>query len=157
MPPRKTSRTHRKTSRKGTWKTSRSRKTTRRTTQTAYACSSPKFRMAKDECAWRIGSYRNVYSQFSASGSKTVFSPTTANRWIKYINSGVRVYKFNNQDFSKHFGTKWSTGTPTAARQYLKRKYGPGVKDVTRGKGSCWLVATTKNVSGHPFTPSYWK
>lgn len=132
---------------------------TTKTTHTptaAYPCSSPKYKNAKDECQWRMGSYRNVYAQFSGAGSKTAFSPTTANRWIKYVNSGARVYKFNQTDFNKYFGQHWATGTPTAARTYLKKKYGSGIKDVTRGKGNCWLVATTKTVAGRPFNNYPW-
>ncbi|MCK4343448.1 MAG: hypothetical protein KAY37_17175 [Phycisphaerae bacterium] len=153
MPPRKTNRTSQKKNyRTSTWKT----KTTR-SSASYYPCNSPKYSPARFECQWRMGSYRNVWSQFNGAGMKTTFSPTLANRWIKYVNNGVRVYKFNNNDFSKHFGTEWAGGTPTAARQYLRKKYGPGVKDVTRGKGNCWLVATTKNMTGRPFANYLWK
>jgi hypothetical protein len=123
----------------------------------SYACNSPKFTPVKQECQWRIGSYRNVYTQFTGGGTKTTISPAMANRWIRYINNGNRVYKFNNAQFTRYFGTNWTTGPITAARQYLRRKFGTGIKDVARGKGNCWLVATTKNVTGRPFNNYSWK
>jgi hypothetical protein len=159
MPPRKTNRGIRKnTNRRTTWSKSKSTGTTRssRMSDTTYACNSPKFTPVKNECKWRIGSYRNVYSQF-ASGSKTQFSPTTANRWIKYVNNGNRIYKFNTTDFSKFFGTQIASSSPTVAKNFLKKKFGASVKDVTRGKGNCWLVATTKNVTARPFNSYNWK
>ena len=153
MPPRNTNRTSQRQN-YGTTTWTRT-KTTR--TNDYYPCNSPKYSTARNECQWRMGSYRNVWSQFNGTGTKTVFSPTAANKWIKYINNGVRVYKFNNTDFNKYFGTQQSGYTPTAARQWLKKKYGTGIKDVTRGKGNCWLVATTKNVTGRPFSNYTWK
>lgn len=151
MPPRKTTRTYRRNFRTGP--------TARRTTSNwqSYACNSPRFRTAKQECQWRIGSYRNVYSQFTPAGTKTIFSPSAANKWMKYINNGALVYRFNNAQFSKYFGTRWTYSSPTATRQWMRRKYGPGIKDVTRGKGNCWLVATTKNVTARPFGTYNWK
>ncbi len=38
----------------------------------------------------------------------------------------------------------------------LRNKYGTAVRDVTRGNGNCWLIATTKNVSGRPFNAYCW-
>ena len=122
-----------------------------------YPCSSPKFKPAREECQWRMGSYRNIYSQFSGTASKTAFSPTTANKWIRYINSGARVYKYSNTDFRKYFGTIAANFSPTMARQHLRKKFGPAIKDVTRGNSNCWLVATTKNVTGRPFINYHWK
>ena len=121
-----------------------------------YACNSPKYNPVRNECQWRMGSYRNVGTQFNGTGAKTVFSPTTANKWLRYVNNGVRVYKFNHNDFARYFGSQWTRTTPTTARQYLKKKYGQGIKDVTRGKGNCWLIATTKNVTGRPFNNYPW-
>ncbi len=148
MPPRKTnySRKNRTTS-----------KTTRNTRQnvTRYTCNSPKFRGPKQECQWRIGSYRNVYSQFSG-GTKTTLSPTMANRWIKYVNNGNRVYKVTGAEFDKSFGAQWSNMTPTSARRWLKKKFGTSVKDVTKGKGNTWLIASTKNLTGRPFNKQNW-
>jgi len=153
---RKTTRTYRT---KNHSSRSYGRNKTRRTTtnRTTYACHSRRFRPPRKECQWRIGSYRNVYSQFTPAGSQTVLSPTTATKWIKYVNNGALVYKFNNAPFSRYFGPRWTTGTPTAARQYMRRKFGAGIKDVTRGKGNCWLVATTKNMNRSPFCNYNWK
>jgi len=153
MPPRKTTHTTRRTLNTRTaWKT-----TGRTTTNWAntYTTNSPKYRPAKTECQWRMGSYRNVYAQL-AGNTRTGFSPATANRWIRYVNNGVRVYKFNNNEFGRYFGTKWTCTSPTATRQYLKKKYGAGIKDVTRGTNNCWLVATTKNITGRPFNNYNW-
>lgn len=161
MPPRKTT----KNNRKSTTRTIRNSRTTRSTTtkrttsptNSTYSCKSPRYNTPRVECQARIGSYRNVYQQFTPSSGKTTFSPTAANKWTKYVNNGVLVYKYNNVQFGKFFGQKWTQATPTAARQYLRKKFGPGIKDVTRGKGNCWLVATTKNVTGRPFNTYDWK
>lgn len=152
MPPRKTNRNYRTTNRSTT-----TRRTTKSPTTNTYATNSPKFTPVKQECQWRIGSYRNLYSQFTGAGSKTLFSPTNANKWIKYVNNGVRVYKFNNNEFTKNFGTQFANLTPTSARKGLQKKFGTCIKDVTRGKGNCWLVATTKNPTGRPFNNYNWK
>jgi len=158
MPPRKP--TTRKTNqRRTTWTT---RNTTRNITSTrinttSWPCSSPKFRVAREECQWRIGSYRNVYQQFTGATTKTVFSPTNAGKWMKYITNGVRVYKFNNKDFCKYFGSKWAKTTTGAARNYLRTKYGSAIKDVTRGKSNCWLIAASKTPTARPFTQYHWK
>jgi hypothetical protein len=156
MPPRRTSTTWRYTGyRTPTWRTTRTTTGTTGTTTgttTTYACNSPKFRTVRQECQWRITSYRNVYTQITGPGTKTIFSPTTANKWVRYVNTGVRVFKFTNTEFTRHFGTTWTTRTPKAAWRYLRTKYGPGIKDVTRGKGNCWLVATTKTVTTRPFS-----
>jgi hypothetical protein len=139
-------------------RTSRYTTTTKRNTwnSPSYPCNSPKFSGPKNECQWRIGSYRNVYSQFTGAGNKTVFSPTIANKWVRYVNNGVQVYKFTNKDFCRYFGMRWATATPTAARKYLYGKYGSKIKDVVRGKGNCWLVATTKTPTVRPFTNYNW-
>jgi len=149
MPPRKTTNTH--------WNKTYMTNTYRRTnvTSTRYPCNSPKYRLARTECQWRMGSYRNIYAQF-AGGARTCFSPATANKWLRYINNGVRVYKFNTNEFTRHFGTRMTCTTPTAARQYLRQKYGTRIKDVTRGNNNCWLIATTKNVTGRPFAQYNW-
>jgi hypothetical protein len=104
-----------------------------------------------------MGSYRNVYSQITPAGSKTSFSPTNANKWMKYVHNGNLVYKFNTAQFSRYFGSRWNQSTPTAARQWMRKKFGAGIKDVTRGKSNCWLVATTKNVTRQPFSNYNWK
>jgi hypothetical protein len=145
-------------SRTGNYKSAGYYNTTRTMTNTTqYAANSPKFRSAREECQWRIGSYQNVYSQFSGN-QKTAFSPTTANKWLRYINNGGRVYKFTNQQFSKFFGNRWWTvaSSTTNARQFLRNKFGAFIKDVTRGNNNYWLVATSKNVSGKYFTNYTW-
>ncbi len=152
MPPRKTTTTWRYAGYRTTnWKTTRTTGTT-----TTYPTNSPKFRTVQTECQWRIGSYRNVYTQITGPGNKTTISPTTANKWVRYVNTGVRVYKFTNNDFCKFFGTTFTTGTTRTACRYLRRKFGQGIKDVTRGKGNCWLVATTKTMTTRPFNTYTW-
>lgn len=126
---------------------------------TTYSGNSPKFNAARQECQWRMGSYRNVYSQFSGS-SKTAFSPTTANKWVRYVNNNFRVYRFTQQQFNKFFGAAGSYGTsfnsPTTIKTFLRRKFGAFIKDVTRGNNNTWLIATSKNVTGRPFTQYNW-
>ena len=97
MPPRKTTKTNTRKNYNTTSKRSGISSTTRssQTNYSTYACNSPKFKTVKGECQWRMGSYRNVYTQFSGT-QKTCISPTVANRWIKYVNNGNRVYKFAN-------------------------------------------------------------
>ena len=135
------------------------RTTTRRTptTTTTYTCNSPKFRTVQQECQWRMGSYRNVYNQFTGTGRKTVFSPTTANRWMRYVNNGVQVYKFTNQDFCRYFGSRWARSTSRAAYTYLNNHFGTSIKDVTRGKGNCWLIAATRTPTARPFANYIWR
>jgi hypothetical protein len=123
----------------------------------SYACNSPKFRGVRTECQWRMGSYYNVYTQFNGAGRSTVISPTTANKWMRYVNNGVQVYKFTQRDFSRYFGAKWANNTPTAIRRYLANKYGTMIKDVTRGKGNCWLIATSRTPTARPFANYNWK
>ena len=139
-------------------KTNTSIRTNRRTHSnvTCYTCNSPKFRNVQQECQMRMGSYRNVYTQITGAGMRTNVSPTTANRWMKYVNNGVQVFKFTNKDFCTHFGNRWTYTTPTAAYRYLKTRYGNTIKDVTRGRGNCWLVATTRTPAARPFTNYNW-
>ena len=154
MPPRKTTKTYRKYNTGTKWNKTAQKKST--TSANYYPVNSPKFKTAKYECQMRIGSYRNVYSQFSA-GTQTVFSPTAANKWTKYINSGNLVYKFNNAQFTRYFGAQWNTFSPTVAKQWMQKKFGSGIKDVIKGKGNSWLVATTKTINGRPFNNYNWK
>ena len=60
-------------------------------------------RLQVGECVARIGSYKNVYSQIKGAG-KTTFSPTVANKWVRFCNNGTFVYKFNNAQFVRYFG-----------------------------------------------------
>jgi hypothetical protein len=153
MPPRKTTTTSRKNYYHGN--TYRTVKRTMSHTAT-YLCNSPKFKGLRNECQWRMGSYQNVYSQFTGTGQKTNLSPTIANRWMKYVNNGVQVFKFTNKDFCTHFGNRWANTAPTAAYRFLKNRYGNTIKDVARGKGNCWLVATTRTPTARPFTNYNW-
>ena len=164
MPPRKTTRTYRKRSTGRTLRTTRTTgrtttRTTNRTTRTpqcTYSCNSPKFLPTRNECQQRMGSYRNVYTQI-AGGNKTLLSPTTANKWLRYVNNGSRVYKWTTNEFTRHFGKTNTQGTPTAVRRYLRTKYGAQIQDVTRGRSNCWLVATKKPINGRPFNSYAWK
>ncbi len=122
-----------------------------------YPINSPRFRGVRDECQQRMGSFKNVYMQISGTGTKTIFSPTNANKWMKYANSGVQVYKFTNKDFTKYFGDKWAKSTPRTTCQYLRQKYGNTIKDAVRGKGNCWLIAANKTPGARPFTSYNWK
>ena len=122
----------------------------------SFPKNSPAFKRVRNECEWRIGSYRTIYSQFTGAGTKTTFSPTNANKWLNYVNNGYRVYKWSHKDFCKYFGSQWQQGTPTACQRYLKQKYGQGIKAVTRGKANCWLIATTPTVTARPFYNYNW-
>ncbi len=122
-----------------------------------WPCNSPKFSPVRSECETRIASYRNIYSQCSGVGRQTAFSPTTANRWVKFINSGARVYKFSSAQFSRYFGSQWTGGTPTTCFRYLRQRFGTGIKAVTRGKGNCWLVCASSSVTARPFATYNWK
>jgi hypothetical protein len=114
------------------------------------------FRNANQEIQWRLGSYRNIYSQFNGAGT-TPFSPTNANKWIRYVNTGTRVYKFNNQQFTNYFGFQWNNSTPNATYRWMRQKFGAGIKAVARGKGNCWLVAATERITARPFCNYTWK
>ncbi len=124
---------------------------------TTFTKNSPAFKSVRTECQWRMGSYRSVYTQFAGGGQRTTFSPTNANKWLRYVNSGYRVYKWTPKDFYRYFGHQWQQETPTACYRWMRRKYGTCIKAITRGTGNCWLVATGQNVSGYPFQQYHWK
>ena len=105
----------------------------------------------------KIGSYRTLNQQFTGAGKVTAFSPTAANKWIKYVDQGAWVYKFNNTQFCKFFGPQFAHASPTAAYRFLRQKYGAGIKAVTRGKGNTWLVAAMPSVTARPFYNYTWK
>ena len=130
---------------------------TRSYSPTTYPCTAPAFKQPRTECQWRIGSYKNIYSQFTGAGKQTMLSPTTANRWVKYINSGYRVYKFSNTHFTRYFGSQWNQHSTTACHKWMKQKYGTGIKAVTRANNNWWLVAATPNVTARPFQTYNWK
>ncbi|MGD8451893.1 MAG: hypothetical protein PVJ57_08745 [Phycisphaerae bacterium] len=132
------------------------RPTTQRKTSN-YSCQATAFNQPRQECQWRMGSYRNVYSQFTGATKQTPFSPTQANKWLRYANNGYRIYKFTNKDFTRHFGNQWTNTTPTTCQRWMKQKYGSGIKAVTRGRGNTWLIATTGNVNARPFQNYTWK
>ena len=131
--------------------------TTRIKKTPTFTKNSPAFKRVRMECEKRIGSYRSVYTQFTGAGVTTPFSPTLANKWVKYVNNGWHVYYWSNKDFCKHFGTQWNNGTPTACYRWMKQKYGSCIKAITRGKGTSWLVAVTPNITARPFNNYNWK
>ncbi len=155
MPPRKTTTTYRKQFNWNYTNTCHTMKNSN-TNPTTWPCNSPKFRIVRNECQWRMGSYRNVYSQFNAASQYAYMSPTTANRWIRYVNNGAQVYKFTNRDFCNHWGNKFASANTRMAFQYLRNHYGSIIKDVTRGKGNCWLIACTRTPTGRPFMNYNW-
>ena len=116
-----------------------------------------KYNNYKKELQAKIVSYRTINQQFTGTGYVTAFSPTGANKWINYVNQGAWVYKFNNAQFCRWFGTHWNNATPTAAYRYLRNKYGAGIKAVTRGKGNNWLVAAMPKITARPFYNYHWK
>lgn len=122
--------------------------------QTSY--SPTKFNTICDEIQQKIGSYKTIYSQCQGSGKVTAFSPTTVNKWIKFVNNGICVYKFDNSMFSRCFGSQYNNCTPMTATRMMQRKYGAGIKAVTRGKGNCWLVAASSSITARPFSQYNW-
>jgi hypothetical protein len=131
-------------------------RTTSTVTGDTWPTSSPKFATVRDECAWRIGSYRSIYSQVTGSGTTPAFSPTVAQRWVRFVNTGTPVYKFTAVQFARNFGAQFNTAAPTAAFRFLRGKFGTGIKAVTRGKGGVWLVAATPRVTARPFRNYSW-
>lgn len=121
-----------------------------------YPTTSAGFRQPRTECEWRMSSYRAIYWQFTGPGKQTAFSPTNANKWLRFINQGQRIYRFTNTEFSRHFGNQWNNFPPTACLKWLRQKYGTGIKAVTRGRANTWLVAATPNVAGRPFQQYNW-
>lgn len=105
----------------------------------------------------RMGSYRTLYTQCKGPGKVTSFSPTTANKWIKFINSGALVYKFTNIECARWFGSQFNHTTPSSAYRIMRQRFGSGIKAVTRGKGNCWLVAATQSVTARQFSNYSWK
>lgn len=105
----------------------------------------------------KICSYNTIHRQMTGAGKVMAFSPTGANKWIRYVENGAWVYRFNSQQFKQFWGNTWNNPTPTAACRYLQHKFGQGIKDVTRGKGNYWLVAATQNINSRPFSNYNWK
>lgn len=150
MPTSKYSR--RATSRTGSWRSTTS--SSSRSSGRTFSASS--FNKITTNIQQKIGSYRNIWSQFKG-GSSTCFTPGTANKWINLIDNGANVYKFTGNDFARWFGTsynpKWS---PTTAMRFCRQRFGMGIKAVNRGRGNCWLVCATSNVSSRPFNMYNW-
>lgn len=156
---------HGRTSRttRGTWnnRTSGSTTTTTRSRVASQTYSPNKYKNVNRDLQQWIGSFRNIRTQFTGAGPVSAFSPTGVNKWIKFVNTGAFIYKFTNADFFKKFNTTFnidsnSNPTATAAQRILKKKFGAGIKGVTRGKGGCWLIAAAPNVSGGPFSSYKW-
>ncbi len=122
----------------------------------SYSCNSRHFTNLKNEFQWRIGSYQNVFNQFN-TGRKTVWSPTVANRWMRYVKNGVQVYQFTTQQFTRFFGPRFNNVNPTVMRKFLTQRYGHMIKDVTRGNRNTWLIATSRTPSSRLFTNYNWK
>lgn len=124
----------------------------------ATAYSPSKFSTARQEVQAKICSFRAIQQQFNSSASRvTAFSPSGANKWIRLVNTGARVYTFGGSQFSRYFGQRWNQASPTTAFKLLRRRFGASIKAVTRGKGNNWLVAATPSVSSRPFTGYNWK
>jgi hypothetical protein len=118
--------------------------------------SATKFNATKKQIQKTISSYRTLSSQFSGASTKNYFSPSTAQKWIKFVGGGACVYKFNQQQFCRYFGSQWNYNQSTsAAFKYLRKNFGAGIKAVAHGKGNTWLIAAT-NVNGSPFKNYNW-
>lgn len=146
--------TYNRSYRSGTMRRGSYRRTTTHS-GTGWGYSSNKYNTFRREIEARIGSYRAINQQFSGN-SVTAFSPAGASKWMKLVSTGTRVYTFSPYEFCRYFGSQWNTGTPTAAFRFLRKKFGSGIKAVTRGRGNNWLVAASNNVSGRPFSTYQW-
>jgi len=126
----------------------------RSTSSTSY--SPTQFNNVREQCQQRVTSYRTIASQCSGPGRVNWFSPSTANKFVRYVNSGCLVYKFSNPEFCRSFGRQFSNTNNATAFRLLKNKFGSGIKAVTRGKNNCWLVCASTNVNGRPFSQYNW-
>ncbi|QOJ14693.1 MAG: hypothetical protein HRU75_08600 [Planctomycetia bacterium] len=111
----------------------------------------------REELQQRASSYRTLYSECSGPGKVTGFSPTTAKSWVRFVNNGCYVYRWNNAEFCRTFGNKFGAFSNTIAFRTLRQRFGAGIKAVTRGKGNCWLIAATNSVTARPFSNYTWK
>lgn len=141
-----------------THSSTRSNPSTSRPSASSRTYSPTQFKSVNKNIQQWIGSFRNIRTQFNGAGRVSAFSPTGVNKWIKFVNSGAFIYKFTNVDFCNKFSNSFSSPTtsPTDACRNLKRKFGSGIKAVTRGKGGCWLIAASPTVSGSPFSTYKW-
>lgn len=115
------------------------------------------FKMQRTEITAKIGSFRNLNQQVTGAGKVTTFSPTTAQKWINFVNTGARVYKFNATQLARYCGSQWSNN-PSASTAFrtLRSRFGAGIKAVARGRGNTWLVAATSKVNSGPFGAYAW-
>ena len=128
-----------------------------RTSWNPTSYNSSKFSNCREEITAKIGSFRAINQQFSGASKVTAFSPSTATKWINYVNDGCNVYSFSSSQFGRLFGSQWTNSSPTNAFRYLRNKYGTGIKAVTRGKNNTWLIAATDRVTARPFSNYTWK
>lgn len=135
----------------------RANKNTRNSSKTwkpTTAYSPSKFGQTRKQLTAKIASFRTINQQIGGTGKVTAFSPTNANKWIKFVNNGANVYKFSGAQWNRHFGKLFnstSAVSPTTAMKALKKQFGSGIKAVTKGKGNSWLVAATPSVHASPF------
>lgn len=122
-------------------------------TPTGY--NTTKFNNYREQIQSRIGSYKAINTQFNGT-TCYAFSPTTAKQWIGYVNNGASVYTFSTAQFSRYFGSGWNNASPTAAFRHLRKKFGAGIKGVTRGRGNNWLICASQNVTSRPFATYNW-
>ncbi|MBL8879079.1 MAG: hypothetical protein JNG88_08160 [Phycisphaerales bacterium] len=127
-----------------------------RSTTSSTSYSPTQFSNVREQCQQRVTSYRTIASQCSGPGRVNWFSPSTANKFVRFVNNGCLVYKFSNPQFCRSFGSQFSNTNSTTAFRLLKNKFGTGIKAVTRGKNNCWLVCASSNVSARPFSQYNW-
>ena len=145
--------TRRSTNRTTTNRTTGWRTTTSSNTGRSFSASS--FNKVTSNIQQKIGSFRNIYSQCTGTG--TTFSPATANKWINLVNNGAFVYKFTGTDFARWFGTNYNPSwSPTTAMRHCRQRFGTGIKAVNRGRGNCWLVCASSSTTARPFNTYNW-
>lgn len=121
--------------------------------RSSHGYSTSSFNTHRNEICAKICSFRTINQQLNGAGKVTTFSPGAANKWINFVNDGARVYKFTNLQMARIFGSDWSNNNSTTnTLRLMKKKFGSGIKAVTKGKSSTWLVAATNNVSKRPFS-----
>lgn len=132
------------------WNNTTSRNTS---SQTSRGYSPSQFSDVRQQIQCRLGSFRTLNSQVSGAGRVTAFSPSVANRWVKFVDQGARVFKFSGREVNRWFGARHDTNTwsNAAAFKWLRWKFGSGIKAVTRGKSGTWLVAASSKLNTGPF------
>lgn len=119
--------------------------------------SPSKFSNIREQLQQRAASYRTLHNECSGPGKVTCFSPTTARSWVRFVNSGCNVYRWNNAEFTRNFGTQFNNCSTTQAFRTLRSKFGTGIKAVARGKGNCWLIAASTSVGARQFSNYSWR